>query len=113
MVKPATVDLFTRAGPGNRALGWKMRDNTSTGNTGSLLSPRTFGHGGFTGTSIWIDPTTDLFVVFLTNRVFAPRTRRAISRLKDLRGTLADGAVRLREHSCRILAIAGRDDTCE
>jgi CubicO group peptidase (beta-lactamase class C family) len=112
-VKPATVELFTRAGPGNRALGRKMRDTTSTGNTGSLLLSWTSGHRGFTGTSIWIDPTTHMFVVFLTNRVFAPRTRRAISRLKDLRGTLADGAVRLREHSCRILAIAGRDDTCE
>jgi CubicO group peptidase (beta-lactamase class C family) len=89
-----------------------MRDTTGTDNAGALLSAEAFGHGGFTGTSIWIDPTTDLFVVFLTNRVYAPRTARSITRLKATRGKLADAAVRLKEHSCRLLVKIGRGGSC-
>ena len=73
------VDAFTRRQRGNRSLGWEMRDTTSTDNTGSLLSPAAFGHSGFTGTSMWIDPDLDLLVVFLTNRVFAPRVPGSIT----------------------------------
>ena len=112
LVDAATVDLFTRPGRGLRALGWEGRDTTSTENTGSLLSSAAFGHGGFTGTSIWIDPVGDLFVVFLTNRVFAPRVRGSITRLKETRGKLADAAVRLKEHSCRVLASVGKPGSC-
>lgn len=97
LVRPGVVDLFVRRGPENRALGWEMRDTTSTDNTGRLFSPDTYGHTGFTGTSLWIDPARDLFVVLLTNRVFAPRTPRSITLLKAVRGAVADGAVRLLE----------------
>ncbi len=51
-----------------RALGWDVRSRYSS-NRGSSLSPRAFGHGGYTGTSLWVDPEKDLFVVFLSNRV--------------------------------------------
>ncbi|NIM48889.1 MAG: serine hydrolase [Gemmatimonadales bacterium] len=95
-----TVRHFARRGPGNRALGWELRDTTSAEDTGTLLSPAAFGHGGYTGTSLWIDPVRDLFVIVLTNRVFAPRTRRSISRLKDIRGRIADAAVALRREVC-------------
>ena len=81
-----------------------MRDTTTAENTGKSLSSSAFGHGGFTGTSIWVDPERDLFIVLLTNRVFAPRTRRSISRLKEVRGHLADAAVRLKDRTCRLLA---------
>jgi CubicO group peptidase (beta-lactamase class C family) len=91
-----TVRDFTRRGPGNRALGWEVRDTTDEANTGKWLSNRSFGHGGYTGTSIWIDPERDLFVIILTNRVFAPRTRRSITVLKAVRGAVADAAVNLR-----------------
>jgi CubicO group peptidase (beta-lactamase class C family) len=94
--RPETVRLFTRRGPGNRALGWEVRDTTDEANTGRLLSPRSYGHGGFTGSSIWIDPARDLFVIVLTNRIFAPRTRRSISVLREVRARVADAAVRLR-----------------
>ncbi len=97
---------FSRRGPGNRALGWEMRDTTQSDNTGSRMSPATFGHTGFTGTSIWIDPERDVFVVLLTNRVFAPRTNRSISVLKRVRGALADAAVDLRYEAC------GRAPSC-
>lgn len=96
LVRGGVVDAFVRRGPGHRALGWEMRDTTGTDNTGRILSPATYGHTGYTGTSLWIDPERDLFVVLLTNRVFAPRTGRSISRLKTVRGEVADAAARLR-----------------
>jgi CubicO group peptidase (beta-lactamase class C family) len=77
-----------------------MRDPEDGGSAGSLLSDSAFGHGGYTGTSIWIDPKNDLFVIVLTNRVFAPRTGRSISKLKDVRARVADAAVRLRAEMC-------------
>jgi CubicO group peptidase (beta-lactamase class C family) len=100
LVRGGAVDAFVRRGPGNRALGWEMRDTTTSDNAGTLLSPAAYGHTGFTGTSLWIDPERDLFVVVLTNRVFAPRARRPITELKRVRGEIADAAARLRE-ACR------------
>ena len=72
-----------------------MRDSTKADNTGTRLSARTFGHTGFTGTSLWIDPGRDLFVILLTNRVYAPRARHSIPLLKEIRGRVADAAVNL------------------
>jgi CubicO group peptidase (beta-lactamase class C family) len=46
------------------------------------LSPRSFGHTGFTGTSLWIDPDRDLFIVLLTNRVNPTRTNNTIRRVR-------------------------------
>ena len=51
-----------------RGLGWDKKSRYST-NRGTRLSPSSFGHGGFTGTSIWIDPDRSLYVIFLSNRV--------------------------------------------
>lgn len=59
---------FARPGRNGRGLGWDIAGD-EPGAAGSLWSPRTFGHTGFTGTSLWIDPDRDLFVVLLTNRV--------------------------------------------
>jgi len=95
VVRTGTVALFTRRGQGNRALGWEMRDTTSADNAGTLFSPASYGHTGYTGTSMWLDPERDLFVIVLTNRVYAPRTRRSISGLKRVRGQVADAAVGL------------------
>ena len=52
----------------SRALGWDLMRPTSS--CGRRMSPRAFGHTGFTGTSLWIDPAQDLYAVLLTNRVF-------------------------------------------
>jgi len=70
---PATVDSFTRrAGPASsRALGWDTP--TTRSSAGRFLSAGSFGHTGFTGTSVWVDPELDLFVVLLTNRVHPTR----------------------------------------
>ncbi len=66
-----TVSVMTRAYPvsaGIRGLGWDKRTGYSS-NRGDLLSDSAFGHGGFTGTVLWIDPELDLFFIFLSNRV--------------------------------------------
>jgi CubicO group peptidase (beta-lactamase class C family) len=65
-----TVERFVARGtvPGSsRALGWDTMLPTSS--CGTKLSARAFGHTGFTGTSLWIDPERSLYVVLLTNRV--------------------------------------------
>ena len=51
-----------------RGLGWDMQSRYSS-NRGTKFSERAFGHGGFTGTALWIDPVAELYVVFLSNRV--------------------------------------------
>jgi CubicO group peptidase (beta-lactamase class C family) len=56
----------------NRALGWDLRNNFRSSG-GILFSDQAYGHTGFTGTSIWIDPVLELGVVFLTNRVHPTR----------------------------------------
>jgi beta-N-acetylhexosaminidase len=66
-IDPATVDLFTRRQAGSRALGWDTPDSGAS--AGSFFSASSFGHTGFTGTSIWIDPERSVFVILLTNRV--------------------------------------------
>jgi CubicO group peptidase (beta-lactamase class C family) len=64
-----TVDLFlTRSRRSKRALGWDMPSGKSS--AGEYFAASSFGHTGFTGTSIWIDPERDLYVVLLTNRVY-------------------------------------------
>jgi len=57
------------------------------------MGERAYGHTGFTGTSLWIDPDRDLFVILLTNRVHAPRARRPARVIADVRADLADAAV--------------------
>ncbi len=56
------------------------------------MSPNAYGHTGYTGTSIWIDPDRQLFIVFLTNRAHDPRTRRSLTVIADVRHDLADAA---------------------
>ncbi|HVB32678.1 MAG TPA: serine hydrolase domain-containing protein [Gemmatimonadaceae bacterium] len=60
----------------NRAIGWEKPNGTNS--AGHFMSPSAFGHTGFTGTSIWIDPARDLFVVLLTNRVDPTRANTRI-----------------------------------
>ncbi len=74
---------------GVRALGWDVRSATSS-NRGVGLSPRAFGHGGYTGTSLWMDPEKDLFVLVLSNRVH-PTGRGEVN---PLAGRIADLAAR-------------------
>lgn len=62
---------------GGRALGWDV-DSTFATHKSPLWSAKAFGHGGYTGTAMWIDPDSDLFLVFLSNRVH-PDGRGAVN----------------------------------
>ena len=73
ILAPLTVAEMTRprvvtSNGGTRGLGWDINTSFSI-NRGELFPLGSFGHTGFTGTSIWIDPATEMFVVFLSNRV--------------------------------------------
>jgi CubicO group peptidase (beta-lactamase class C family) len=92
IVSDTTVELFTRRTAGHRALGWDMCDDGNDGSCGRFLSERAYGHTGFTGTSLWIDPDRQMFVVLLTNRVHAARARRPAKVIADVRADLADAA---------------------
>jgi CubicO group peptidase (beta-lactamase class C family) len=90
------VERFTRpAGvPGStRALGWDT-PSAEGSSAGTLLSRRSFGHTGFTGTSLWIDPERELVVILLTNRVHPRRDNGAI---RAVRPAVADAVVRALE----------------
>ena len=56
-----------------RALGWDTPSRNGTSSAGDLFSNNSFGHLGFTGTSIWIDPNQEIIIVLLTNRVHPNR----------------------------------------
>ena len=83
LANPATLARFARQStvPGSsRALAWDTMLPTSS--CGTRLSPRAIGHTGFTGTSLWIDPTQDLYIVLLTNRVHPTRENNQIQQVR-------------------------------
>ncbi len=87
-----TVDLFTTVVDtmmSSRALGWDTKSRDKPSSSGEYFGPRSFGHTGFTGTSIWIDPDTGIFVVLLTNRVYPTRENPLISQVRPLLADLA------------------------
>ncbi len=77
----------------DRAIGWdtKSAENSSAGN---LFSPNSFGHLGYTGTSMWVDPERELFVILLTNRVHPTRENNLI---RQVRPAVADAVVKALE----------------
>jgi serine-type D-Ala-D-Ala carboxypeptidase len=90
IVSDSTVALFTKRAAGTRALGW----DTCAGEygCGKYMGKNAYGHTGFTGTSLWIDPDREMFVVLLTNRVHAAKARRPAKVISDVRADLADAA---------------------
>jgi CubicO group peptidase (beta-lactamase class C family) len=88
-----TIEQFTRvqnATLSHRALGWETANGANSG--GRFMSGSAFGHTGFTGTSIWIDPGNDVFVILLSNRVNPTRENR---RITSVRTALADSVMTL------------------
>ena len=104
-VSPVTVKRFLTRGTnsGPRLLGWDTPELNGNEPSlyGTLISDAAYGHTGFTGTEIWVDPTRDLFLVFMTNRTFDPRARDAVHRLRSIRTELSDAAIRLVPHACQ------------
>jgi len=101
IVKKETVHQFTqiavpaRRGVSARTLGWEaLPTGEETSSAGTLFGPHSYGHTGWTGTSLWIDPDRDLFVLLLTNRAYDPRVRGSFTKLKEVRGRVADAAAR-------------------
>lgn len=90
-----TLELMGRGrelpGGAKRALGWDSKSGFSS-NRGANFSDRAFGHGGFTGTAMWIDPELDLFVIFLSSRLH-PDGKGSVNRLAGEIGTIAARAL--------------------
>ena len=86
ILKRETVELFTRRGESpagsSRALGWDTPSPPAS--SGTHFSAASFGHLGFTGTSLWIDPTRQLSITLLTNRTWPNRASQAIRRVRPL-----------------------------
>jgi CubicO group peptidase (beta-lactamase class C family) len=84
ILRSATVEMFTRRQtfpPGtSRALGWDTPSAPSL--SGKYFSPLSFGHVGYTGTSLWIDPVRQLSITLLTNRTWPDCSNKAINELR-------------------------------
>ena len=85
MTAPYTVSR------GLRGLGWDKQSGYSS-NRGELFSPSAFGHGGFTGTSLWIDPDLNLFTIFLSTRLH-PDGKGYVNDLGGRVGNIAAAAI--------------------
>lgn len=91
-VAPLTLARFTRKGQvpdSSRALGWDTPSENSS--AGTLMSKQAFGHTGFTGTSMWMDPQTRVFVIILTNRVHPTREN---NKIREARPQITDAVMR-------------------
>jgi beta-N-acetylhexosaminidase len=87
----STIQQFTAhhtIGNSTRTLGWDVPEEGSS--SGHYFSPSSYGHLGFTGTSVWIDPERRMFIILLTNRV---NPSRANERIKQVRPALSDAVM--------------------
>lgn len=104
LVSPETIQTFLshRDQAGTRLLGWDSPEQgrETPGVFGNQLSETAYGHTGWTGTQIWVDPAKDLFVVLLTNRSLNPRVNFSIRQLRAIRSQVADAAVRALNAEC-------------
>ncbi len=110
-----TVKMTTPQQPANmpnvRGLGWDI-DSPFSSNRGELLPVGSFGHTGFTGTSLWIDPTTNTYVILLTNAVQLPQG--SVIALRTEIATAVAAALDLKpseEQKVRVARITGYNET--
>ncbi len=91
-LKPETIARFTSAqGPPGSAQGFGWRKPSPESWTGRVFSPSAYGHTGFTGTSLWIDPQQQAFVILLSNRVHPSRKNQKI---EEARRALAESVMK-------------------
>jgi len=78
------IDVWTtkQSEQSDRALGWDTKSMEGYSSAGTKFSKYSFGHTGYTGTSIWVDKKTNLFVILLSNRVHPTRANKKISKLR-------------------------------
>jgi len=84
-INPETIELFTKkqSDQSSRGLGWDTKSPEGS-SAGKYFSPLSYGHTGYTGTSVWTDPTKSLFVILLTNRVYPTRNNNKLSKVRPL-----------------------------
>jgi CubicO group peptidase (beta-lactamase class C family) len=84
VLKTETIDTFAvrQDGARERALGWETPKSDGTGPVGRTMSGRAFGHTGFTGTSLWVDPAHQTWAVLLSNRVYDTSGPNRIQKLR-------------------------------
>jgi CubicO group peptidase (beta-lactamase class C family) len=98
-LKPETIKLFTsyQSDISRRGLGFDKpeKDNATRKEPypSALASPETFGHTGFTGTCVWVDPQAGLVYIFLSNRVYNTRNNNLLGQL-NIRGKIQDAIYR-------------------
>lgn len=93
MLRPETISYFTgaRSPVNHRGLGFD-RKSEGFSTAGQLTGPHTFGHLGFTGTSLWIDPDHDIAIILLTNRTWPDRSYGR--RISEIRAAVADAVMK-------------------
>ncbi|GAB4148284.1 MAG: hypothetical protein Fur0015_13650 [Ignavibacteriales bacterium] len=91
IIKKETLQLFTKkySDRSSRAIGFDTKSDNGYTSAGKLFSPNSFGHTGYTGTSIWIDPERKIYVVLLTNRVYPDDS----ATLHDFRPMIHDAVI--------------------
>jgi CubicO group peptidase (beta-lactamase class C family) len=97
IMKPETCELLIaphKTSSGIRGLGWDKQSGFSS-NRGDGFSDESIGHGGFTGTTFWVDPQSSLFVIFLSNRLH-PDGEGSVNQLAGKIGTIAAEATKPR-----------------
>jgi len=87
------TEIYGRSGFAGRGLGWDLDSDYST-NGGDLFGQESYGHTGYTGTSIWIDPETEMVVIFLTNRVHPVDKGAVISTRSRVANVVAASVIR-------------------
>jgi beta-N-acetylhexosaminidase len=92
-LKAQTVALFTlrRDTAQDRGLGWDFVSTSGYTSAGKLFGPLSYGHTGFTGTSVWADPQKKIFLILLTNRVFPTRNN---NKIRNVRPAVHDAVMR-------------------
>ena len=117
------MQLFTSAdalSKARRGLGWDLHSRYGVGNSsaGTRMGPRTFGHTGFTGCSLWMDPATTKYVILLTNAVHPHEMSETGGEIQSVRPAVADAALlaldegRLAEAAAR-MELGGDGDGAE
>lgn len=95
VLSPLTVErmtsIYPRASFSGRGLGWDLDSPYATAG-GDIFGPQPFGHTGYTGTSLWIDPKTETVVILLTNRVH-PHDEGPIVSLRSKVANVVAGAI--------------------
>lgn len=117
VLRPATVEkMTTPQTPANaasvRGFGWDI-DSPFASNRGELLPVGSFGHTGFTGTSLWIDPVTDTYIILLTNAVHPHVGKSVVSLRSRVATAVVDGlALTIKERDkLRLARITGYNES--